>query len=175
MAVVYIGGMVSCRLTAGLVALSLVFGSTGQSQPRHGSSLKSLSFLSGRWVSETPSQVQEELWTLVKGDSITGSFRILNQGRPVFYEFWAVELSGSAPVLKLKHFNAGLVGWEDKASSTEMPLIAVADNDAVFAAPDGSVSLHYRRAGNRLTCIVHHVRNGKQSEETFTLEKAPPD
>jgi len=152
-----------------------VFVSFGDCQQQRGIALKSLSFLSGRWVSDSHGEVQEELWTPVTGDSITGSFRILKQGSPVFYEFWAVEVNDNQPVLKLKHFNADLVGWEDKASSTNMPLMTVEENDAVFAASDGSVSLHYHRAGNRLTCIVHHVQNGKSSEEAFTLEKAPLD
>jgi hypothetical protein len=167
--------MANFRLAAGLVAAFFVLASVSESQQERDSALKSLSFLSGRWVSEAPDQMQEELWTPVTGDSITGSFRILKQGSPVFYEFWVVEVNDNRPVLKMKHFSVGLVGWEDKTSSTQMPLITAARDDATFAASDGSVSLHYHRAGSSLTCIVHHVRNGKISEETFSLDKAPLD
>jgi hypothetical protein len=97
----------------------------------------------------------------------------VQSGRPVFYEFWAVELDENRPVLKLKHFNADLAGWEEKNASTKMPLVSNAEDDAVFAEEDGSVSLHYHRIGDRLTCTVHHVRNGKSSDETFTLMRAP--
>ena len=142
-------------------------------QPVSNKALKPLAFLSGRWVSEEPTEVQEETWSPASGDSIIGSFRIVKNGKPVFYEFWAVEVDGDRPVLKLKHFNAGLAGWEEKNASTKMPLISTSQDDAVFAEPDGSVSLHYHRAGNLLTCTVHHVRNGVGSDETFKLTKAP--
>ncbi len=56
-----------------------------------------------------------------------------------------------------------------------MPLISSSDGDAVFADADGSVSLHYQRAGDKLTCTVHHVRNGKGSDEVFTFTRAPGD
>jgi len=142
-------------------------------QQARNSPLNSLGFLSGRWVSITPAEVQEESWSRVSGDSMTGTFRVVQGGKPVFYEFWAVEVDGNAPVLKMKHFNAGLVGWEEKDVSTKMPLISSSRDDVVFAEPDGSVSLHYHRAGNTLTCLVHHVKNGKSSDETFRLTSAP--
>lgn len=156
-------------LIAVLVALTCM----SHGQPARNGPLQPLAFLSGRWVSITRAEMQEETWSRVSGDSMTGTFRVVQGGEPVFYEFWAVEVDGDKPVLKLKHFNAGLVGWEEKDTSTRMPLISSAENDVVFAEADGSVSLHYHRAGNTLTCLVHHVKNGKSSDETFTLTRAP--
>ncbi len=73
--------------------------------------LSPLAFLTGRWVSEEKTEVQEENWSPAIGNSITGSFRIVQGGRPVFCEFWVVEVDENRPVLKLKHFNANLAGW----------------------------------------------------------------
>jgi Domain of unknown function (DUF6265) len=160
---------------AGLLAAFLVVASISDGQPVHDRVLQPLNFLSGRWVSETPTEMQEEIWTPVSGDSMIGSFRILQHGRPVFYEFWVVEVDDNRPVLKLKHFDAGLLGWEEKNATTKMPLISTAESDAVFAEADGSVSLHYHLVGKKLTCTVHHVRNGKGTDETFTLMRAPGD
>jgi hypothetical protein len=107
----------------------------------------------------------------VSGDSMIGSFRVVQGGKAVFYEFWAVEVEEGRPVLKLKHFNADLIGWEEKNASTKMPLLSSSEGDAVFAEMDGTVSLHYHRVGEKLTCVVHHVKNGKVSDETFILTK----
>ncbi len=142
-------------------------------QQGRNTALKPLAFLSGRWISEKPAEVQEENWSPVSGDSVIGSFRIVQDGKPIFYEFWVVEVDENRPVLKLKHFNADLAGWEEKNVSTKMPLISSAENDVVFAEADGSVSLHYHRVNDMLTCTVHHVRNGKSSDETFTLTRVP--
>ncbi len=101
-----------------------------------------------------------------------GSFRIVHGGKPVFYEFWVVEVENQRPVLKLKHFNPDFIGWEEKNASTKMPLASVSDKDAVFAEADGSVSLHYQRTADTLTCVVHHVKDGKTSDETFKMSRA---
>jgi hypothetical protein len=145
----------------------------GNGQQAGNTALSPLAFLTGRWVSEERTEVQEENWSPVIGNSMTGSFRIVQGGRPVFYEFWVVEVDENRPVLKLKHFNANLAGWEEKNASTKMPLISKAEGDALFAEEDGSVSLHYHRIGDMLTCTVHHVRNGKSSDETFKLTRVP--
>ena len=149
--------------------------SFADSQQVHEKELKPLSFLSGKWVSETPEEVQEEFWSPVSGESLVGTFRVIQHGQPVFYEFWVVEVDDHRPMLKLKHFNANLVGWEEKNASIRMPLITTAENDATFAEASGSVSLHYHRAGNKLTCTVHHVRNGRPVDETFALTRVPED
>jgi hypothetical protein len=167
----YDDGMTNLR-RAGLLAAFLALASMSNGQQAHDTALKPLAFLSGRWVSEERAEVQEESWSPAIGDSMTGSFRIVQGGKPVFYEFWVVEVEENRPVLKLKHFNADLAGWEEKNASTKMPLISSSEDNAVFTEADGSVSLHYQRVGDRLTCTVHHVRNGKGSDEIFTLTRA---
>lgn len=156
-----------------LITATLMVAFLCEGQSPHNEALKSLAFLSGRWVSEKGAEVQEENWSPVSGNSMIGSFRIVTDGKPIFYEFWAVEVDGNRPVLKMKHFNADLVGWEEKNSSRKMSLISNSEDDAVFAAADSSVSLHYHRTGDTLTCIVHHVRDGKNSDETFDLTRVP--
>lgn len=154
-----------------LFMASLLVAFMCEAQPPRNEALKPLGFLSGRWVSEKGAEVQEESWSPVSGNSMIGSFRIVRDGKPIFYEFWAVEVDGNRPVLKLKHFNADLVGWEEKNSSTKMTLISNSEDDAVFAAADGNVSLHYHRTGDTLSCVVHHLRDGKGGDESFDLTR----
>lgn len=156
---------------AGLLAGILAAACLCDGQQGRSTALKALAFLSGRWVSEKGAEVQEENWLPVSGDSMIGSFRVVQGGKAVFYEFWAVEVDEGRSVLKLKHFNANLAGWEEKDASTRMPLVSSAEDDVVFAETDGSVSLHYHRKGDLLTCTVHHVRNGQGSDETFALTR----
>jgi len=133
--------------------------------------MEQLSFLTGRWTSDTPDEYQEESWSPIRAQNITGQFRVLHKGTPVFYEFWTVEMDHNMPVLKLKHFNAGLIGWEDKDKSTRMPLRKVSANEVLFEEEDGSTTLHYQRTGDTLTCTVHHERTGK--DEIFHFRRQP--
>ena len=135
------------------------------------SAMDQLSFLTGRWISDTPDEYQEESWSPIHSQNITGQFRVLQKGTPVFYEFWSVEMDHNIPVLKLKHFNAGLIGWEDKDKSTRMPLRKAGTNEVLFEEEDGSATVHYQRTGDTLTCTVHHARTGK--DEVFHLRRQP--
>ena len=116
------------------------------SKPR----LRPVAFLSRRWVCEKGAVVQAENWSPASGNSMIGNFRIVQDDKPIFYEFWVVEVDENRPVLKLKHFNPDLASWEDKNAITKMPLISHSENDAVFAEADGSVSLHHHRMGDAL-------------------------
>lgn len=93
-----------------LLAACLAVAPPVSGQPARDTALAPLSFLSGRWVSEEHAEVQEENWSPVIGNSMMGSFRVVQNGKPVFYEFWAVEVDDNRPVLKMKHFNSGLAG-----------------------------------------------------------------
>ena len=162
----------SGRPFAIFTSVFLALASIANAQKADNSSLQSLAFLSGKWISENPGEVQEESWSTINGDSMIGSFRVVHGGKPAFYEFWVVEIENNRPVLKLKHFDPGFAGWEEKNASTKMPLTSVTEDDAVFTEPDGGVSLHYHRAADTLICVVHHVKNGKTSDEIFKMTRA---
>jgi hypothetical protein len=131
-----------------------------------------LSFLSGRWVGDSVEGSQEEYWSQPMGGSMIGTFREMKDGNAVFYEFWAIEVEDGALVFKMKHFNRGLIGWEDKADMVRLSASIGGMQDVIFAKPDGSLSLRYTRKGDQLRCIVRHVKDGKTAEETFQLHRA---
>jgi hypothetical protein len=153
-----------------LLTAVLATASISDAQQPANPALKPLAFLSGRWISEQGTELQEENWSPITGDSM-----IMKAGKPVFYEFWVVEVEDNHPVLKMKHFNANLKGWEEKNTSIRMPVEpdATSENNVTFGAADGSVSLHYFLAGGKLNCMVHHLRNGKLTVEPFTLTRVP--
>jgi hypothetical protein len=81
--------------------------------------VQTLSFLSGRWTSDSTEDSEEEYWSPVMGESMVGHFRVVAKGKAgaqkaVFYEFWAIELEDGKPIFKRKHFHHGLQGWEEK-------------------------------------------------------------
>jgi hypothetical protein len=77
--------------------------------------LSNLTFISGRWQGNMEGGIAEEQWSVPAGDSMMGMFRHVKGGKAVFYELMLIEQSPDGPVLKLKHFNPGLIGWEEKA------------------------------------------------------------
>jgi hypothetical protein len=50
----------------------------------------------------------------------------------------------------MKHFDRGLLGWEDKADMVRLNLSVSGAQDILFSKPGGSLSLRYQRHGDDL-------------------------
>ena len=135
-------------------------------------SLQLLSFLTGHWISNAEGEFQEEYWSPIQGGSMVGTFRVVRVGKPVFYEFWVIEVEEGKPVYKLKHFNGGLKGWEEKNDLVRLPVRELDSTHVVFANEEGTLSLRYERKGAELTATLRHIKEGKPSDEVFLLHRA---
>jgi hypothetical protein len=127
----------------------------------------------GAWRGEGLGGVSEEIWGAPAGGQMMGMFRQLKRGADgrealVFYEFLTfVEQDGSI-VLKLKHFNPDLTGWEEKERFVTFRLARVTP-DAVFF--DG---LTFRREGPDRLSIFLALRDanaGTTTEAAFKLTR----
>jgi hypothetical protein len=105
--------------------------------------LADLQFIAGRGVGELDGGVSEEVWSAPRGDSMMGMFAFTKEGRARFYEFLLIEQTASGPVLRLKHFNPGLIGWEEKAEVYSYPLIGLSPRRAVFERADKETRLTF--------------------------------
>ena len=87
--------------------------------PRPKANLAELSWLVGQWqgpgISGAPSQ---ETWSTELGGLMAGSFvQGDGKGGVMFSEFMQIAPDGDSLVVRLKHFNADLTGWEEKDKS----------------------------------------------------------
>jgi hypothetical protein len=104
---------------------------------------KDLSFMTGTWAQKHEWGDMEEFWGAPMGDCMVSTFRCVKDGKVVFYEFVVIEQTGAVPVLKLRHFNPGSIGWEDKYSPLLFPLVSLQNNKAVFETADKSLRMTY--------------------------------
>ena len=63
---------------------------------------------------------------------MVGTFRVLKEGDAVFYEFWVIEVEDDKAIFKMKHFDHGLLGWEDKADMVRLTLSVSDGQDVLF-------------------------------------------
>lgn len=103
---------------------------------------------------------------------MVGTFRVLKEGDAVFYEFWVIELEDDKVIFKMKHFDRGLLGWEEKADMVRLTLSASDEQDVLFSKPDGSLSLRYQRKGDELVSTLRRVKNGKAKVDIFRLHRS---
>lgn len=78
-------------------------------------SVDDFAWLAGHWRGEREGELIEESWLPPAHGVMLGMFRWVSaEGELRVYELMTLEPEDGAPVLKLRHFNAGLVAWEDK-------------------------------------------------------------
>ena len=134
--------------------------------------LQPLAFLSGRWTSDSAEGQEEEYWSQATGRSMVGTFRVLKDGDAVFYEFWVIEVEDGKAIFKMKHFDRGLLGWEEKADMVRLTLSVGGGQDVSFSKSDGSLSLRYQRNGDELVSTLRRVKDGKAKEDVFHLHRS---
>ncbi|HMD17917.1 MAG TPA: DUF6265 family protein [Terriglobales bacterium] len=126
-------------------------------------SLQDLEFISGHSRGDLDGGIAEELWSEPSGDSMMGVYREVKDGKIQMYEMMTIEQTAKGPVLRLKHFNAGLEGWEDKTQVWNFPLVRFASGAAVFENPDKGIRIGYRLAETGvLEATVEHTGAKKE-------------
>jgi len=136
-------------------------------------SLSTLGWLAGRWVDDSGGNVSEEIWTAPSGDSILGTWRLVVKGQIKLSEILTIQAEGQTLVLRLRHFDAKLVGREERDKPLELTLAGWNEREARFEGPgsDGQgLALTYRHPdADTLSCTVE--LRGKKEEFTFKRAK----
>jgi len=159
-----------------LLILSLCFSLTVAHAQLKKATVKDLAFMSGTWVQKSAWGDLEEYWSSPQGESMVSSFRCLQEGKAVFYEFVVIEQEGDLPVMKMRHFNRSSIGWEDKDSPIWFPLVSLQRNKAIFYAKDKDVRLTYQLlSANRLLLILEEKDDkGTPKKDIFNFSRKQP-
>jgi len=112
-----------------------------------------LAWLAGSWVGKNGEDRVEEHWSPPGGNSLVGMFRWVGGGRVRFYELIVVEQEAALVYLRIKHFDPGLVGWEEKDRAHSCVLVQLEGEEAVFLEldkPDARWVIYRREGPDRL-------------------------
>jgi Domain of unknown function (DUF6265) len=125
-----------------------------------------MAWLAGRWTGAALGGTSEEVWTPPAHGTMLGMYRLMRDGKPVFYELLTVVEEGGSLLLRLKHFNPDLVGWEEKDKSVSFPLVKKDQRAVHFAGmsfhPQGDELVVYLAIGQK---------DGAAREETFKYRR----
>ena len=94
--------------------------------------INDLSWLSGYWKGNRNGLYMDELWTMPEGNNMTGSFRMIKDGEILFSEIESITEENGSLVMKIKHFDKSLKGWEEKDEMETFKLIKIYDNEVWF-------------------------------------------
>ena len=168
-------------ISAVLVCLGLVMASSasadrkltentrklGEGEVSPPADVASLAWLAGSWVGTGLGGEVEEIWTAPSGGTMVGAFKLLQDGEPSFYELLSILPVGDSLVLRLKHFNPDITGWEEKNDTVAFPLVELGEEVVFFEG------LTYRRVGDdRLDVFLAMRRSTGVEEVGFTFRRA---
>ncbi|MDP8913721.1 MAG: DUF6265 family protein, partial [Pseudomonadota bacterium] len=139
----------------------------GSPPPR--AQIADLSWLAGAWEGEGITGPAREVYSPPMGGQIIGHF-IQTRGNGIWFsEILSIAEANGSLEYRLKHFNADLTGWEERAEVRRFPLVAV-EGDAWFL--DGLTILRNGSDG-----MVGAVRidngNGTSREVVFRYRRTP--
>lgn len=132
-------------------------------------SIAGLAWLVGQWegpgVGGAPAQ---ESWSSAFGGTMAGTFvQQDGEGGIQFYEFIQIAEEAGSLVVRLKHFNADMTGWEEKDDFVSFPLIAQEGDSWFFNG------LTFRREGEDgyFVAVRMNHADGSQSDLVFPFRR----
>lgn len=91
-----------------------------------------VAWLSGNWVAEAFGGLAEDIWSDPAGGAMVGMFRSVTKGEVNFYEIFTISEIEESLILRLKHFNEDLTGWEEKNVTQDFKLVSISDEGVWF-------------------------------------------
>ena len=158
-----------CTLMSTIVLTVLSFSNPAAAQSESISQAKigDVAWISGNWVGSALGGKFEETWNPPSAGSMVGLFKLTKNDQVVFYEILTIVEKGNSLLLRLKHFNPDLTGWEEKNKSVEFPLVAISKNEVKF---DG---LTFRRVSeNEIHIVVITKENNREQKLKFVCKRA---
>ncbi|UOB16089.1 DUF6265 family protein [Abyssalbus ytuae] len=95
-------------------------------------SLNDILWIQGHWRGEAFGGLTEEIWAPPLGNSMMFSFKLVNDNVVSFYEVGFIKQIGETLILKLKHFDGSLKGWEKKDETIDFKLVSVEPGKIYF-------------------------------------------
>lgn len=140
----------------------------GAKPPR--ATLADMRWLAGHWVGPALGGDAEEIWSPPNAGSMMGMYRLVRDGKPVFYELQTLVEEGGSLTLRLKHFNPDLTGWEEKEKTVDFPLVAVEKGIIHFEG----MSFHPQGDAGLTVYLAIRGKDGVFREAAFSYTRVPP-
>lgn len=94
--------------------------------------LSQVSWIQGHWKGEAFGGITEEIWSPPLGDSMMFSFKLVSNGKVVFYELGGIREVDNTLIFQLKHFGNDFKSWEEKDETVDAKLVKIEDNRVYF-------------------------------------------
>jgi ketosteroid isomerase-like protein len=129
--------------------------------------LADMAWLAGHWAGPALGGESEEIWSDPRAGAMMGMYRLVKDGKIVFYELLTVVEEKGSLLLRLKHFNPDLTGWEEKQKTVDFPLVALSKGAIHFEG----MSFHPQGDDTMTVYLALRGKDGDVREATFTYTR----
>ena len=99
---------------------------------------------------------------------MVGTYRLVKESKPVFYEMmWLLETEGTL-ILRLKHFGPELVGWEEKDKTVDFKFVKKDGKRLYFSG----LTFEQASKDELNIYLVLSQRDGSHKEEVFRMKRS---
>jgi hypothetical protein len=127
-------------------------------------------WLTGYWVGEGLGGTVEDVWLPPRAGVLLGAFRLQKaDGKPGFYELFAIEEVDDTLQFVVKHFNPDWVGWEEKDKALRIRLTRISADEIAF----GGIVLQRAAADTLVVKLAIREKNGALRHEGLTYKRKP--
>lgn len=130
-------------------------------------SLTDIAWLAGSWKGEAFGGITEEIWSPPLGNSMMCVFKLVANGTISFYEIVTIVEENETLILRLKHFNADLTGWEERNEVKEFKLVKVEEERIYFEG----FTFEHPSPSHMNAYVVIGSRSGTLEEKKFPYTK----
>ena len=138
--------------------------------PKNGTSpkatLNEVSWIEGRWLGEAFGGITEEIWSPPLGGSMMFSFKLVSNGKVVFYELGGIRQVDDSLIFQLKHFGNDFKGWEEKDETVDAKLVKIEDSKVYF-----DKFTFEKISDSEINIYVVIEENGETEEAKFNYKK----
>ncbi len=128
--------------------------------------LQDISWIQGHWRGPAFGGVSEEIWTPALGGSMMCAYKLAKDGEVQFYEIETISEENGSLILRLKHFNDDLKGWEEKDKTIDFRLVKVTPNKVYF---DGYT--YEKVSDDEINAYVVIDHDGEKIEVKFSYQR----
>lgn len=152
---------------AGVAQSSFTDNTLKLTEPQPPARISDVAWINGYWTGKAFGGECEEIWSEPLGNSMTGSFKLVKDGKTSFFELLSIIEENQSLILRLKHFGPSLIGWEEKDKAVEFPLVKIEEDKAFFEG-----MTFQRKDRDHITVfLANEQKDGSVGELVFHYER----
>lgn len=158
--------LMCCSVSASDVKSDSSIEYLNQNQISPKASITDVSWIAGNWHGEVWGGVFEEIWSKPSAGSMMASFKFIQEDQVKFYELMTIAEDQGSLVLRLKHFDPQLKGWEEKDQSVDFKLVRLTKDAVYFEGYTYKII-----TPNELHVFVMIENKGEKKETKFVFKR----